>query len=201
MLTFPTLPGISWPVKKTPIWNTQMAEHVSGREARIGLWQYPRYMFELTYDGVTSSSTAHQNLGNQSLQTLMDFYHQCQGMLNPFIFVDPSDYTVTAEAIGTGNGTNKIFTAQRSMGAGLFFEPVGWVTAATTVFVNGVSQPFTLTNPNTITMTTAPANATAITATFTYGFVCRWDTDEQEFREFMDQVWDVPSIKFKSVRQ
>ena len=47
---------------------------------------------------------------------------------------------------------------------------------------------------------TAPGPGVSIAATFTYAFECRFDSDDQDFEEFMSNPWRVDSIKFKSVR-
>jgi hypothetical protein len=46
----------------------------------------------------------------------------------------------------------------------------------------------------------APGSGVSIAATFTYAFECRFDSDDQDFEEFMSNLWQVDSIKFKSVR-
>jgi hypothetical protein len=48
--------------------------------------------------------------------------------------------------------------------------------------------------------TTAPGPGVSIAATFTYAFGCRFDSDDQDFEEFMSNLWQVGRIKFKSVR-
>lgn len=200
MLFFPTLPGLTWPVKKTPMWKTQVVEHTSGREARAALWQNPRYTFELTYDGLSSTDTKHTNLGAKSLQMLLDFYNQCQGMLNTFVFQDPTDCRVAGQVIGVGDGVTTTFSAKITRLVGT--ETVGWLLYVNAVYVNNaVVSTWNLSQPNSIAFTSPPASGAVITADFIYGFVCRWDTDEQEFTQFMDNLWSVSSLKFISVRQ
>lgn len=200
MLYFPTLPGVTWPIKKTPMWKTQVVEHTSGREVRAGLWQNPRYLFELSYDGLTSSLTTHTNLGAHSLQLLMDFYNQCRGMLNTFVYQDLSDCQVSGQVIGVGDGVTTVFTAKRTLVVAS--EPIGWLLYVNAVYVNGSAVTnWDKTEPNQITFTVAPASNAVITADFVFGFVCRWDSDEQEFTQFMSNLWSCNGVKFMSVRQ
>jgi Conserved hypothetical protein 2217 (DUF2460) len=51
-----------------------------------------------------------------------------------------------------------------------------------------------------ITFTTASASGHAITATCTYAFNCRFLDDQLDFEEFMNGLWQVQSLKFRSVR-
>ncbi len=39
-----------------------------------------------------------------------------------------------------------------------------------------------------------------ITATFSYAFQCRFDDDEADFEQFMQNLWTLQSLKFRSVR-
>jgi uncharacterized protein (TIGR02217 family) len=199
MLFFPNLPGVTWPVKKTPIWKTQLVEHSSGREARAGLWQSPRYLFELSYDGLSSTDTAHLGLGAHSLQILMDFFNQCQGMLNPFIYQDLSDCIVSGQVLGVGDGLTTTYKAKRTLVVGV--ESVSWILYVNAVYLDNVLVTnWDLSLPNSIVFTSAPASGAVITADFVYGFKCRWDSDEQEFTQFMSNVWSASGVKFKSVR-
>jgi hypothetical protein len=198
--SFPTLPGQGWTVHKRPVFATIVAPHVSGREARDALWQYPLWEFELAFDGLASDSTSYPGLGSQSLQSLMGLFLQCQGQLGTFLYADPTDNSVTAQAIATGDGATKVFTFQRTLGG--FSEPVGWVTSIANIYLNGMNQAsgWTLTDPNSLTFTTAPGAGVAITASFSYAFVCRFLDDSADFEQFMQNLWTVRSLKFRSVR-
>ncbi|MGH6811309.1 MAG: baseplate megatron protein TIM-barrel domain-containing protein [Methylocella sp.] len=196
---FPSLPGLAFSVHKRPTFSTRVASHVSGREVRAPFYAQTLYEFELTIEGLDSAG-AFPGLAANSLQSLMGLYLQCQGQASTFLYTDPSDNAVTAQAIGTGNGTNTVFTFQRTLGGET--EPVSWVTAVSHVYLNGVDQPsgWALTTPNTLTFTTAPGNAVAVTATFTYAFNCRFLDDQEDFEEFMNGLWTVQSLKFRSVK-
>jgi hypothetical protein len=75
------------------------------------------------------------------------------------------------------------------------------VQQVTTVRVAGVGQAgFGLAAPNTLTLATAPASGAAITADFTYGFLCRFLDDQEDFENVMSGLWKVGSLKFRSVR-
>ncbi len=100
----------------------------------------------------------------------------------------------------TGDGTTTTFTFSRFLGA--FLEPVGWVSSVSNVSLNGVNQPsgWSLSAPNSLVFTSAPGSGVSIAATFVYAFQCRFDSDDQDFEEIMSNLWQVESIKFRSVR-
>jgi hypothetical protein len=99
-----------------------------------------------------------------------------------------------------GDGVTTIFTFCRFMGA--FLEPVGWVTSVSNVSLNNLNQPsgWSLSAPNSLVFASAPGSGVSIAATFTYAFECRFGSDDLDFEQFMSNLWQVDSIKFKSVR-
>jgi len=197
---FPTLPGQGWSVRKKPVFSTIVAAHVSGREVRDALYQDPIWQFELTFDGLGSDATSYPGVGAQSLQALMGLYLQCQGQYGTFLYSDPSDNTVANQTFATGDGATTAFTFARSLGG--FLEPVGWVTSVAQVTVAGVAQSagWSLTAPNGLVFSAAPASGALIGASFSYAFSCRFEDDSVEFEQFMQNLWRVDSLKFRSVR-
>src|SRR6478752_1549297 len=197
---FPTLAGLGWSVHKKPVFSTLVANHVSGREVREALYQNPIWQFELTFDALSSSPTLYPGAGANSLQALMGFFLQMQGQFGTFLYTDPTDSAATNVTFAVGDGATRIFTFSRFMGA--FLEPVGWVTSVSNVLLNNVSQAsgWSLSAPNSLVFAAAPGSGISIAATFTYAFECRFDSDDQDFEEFMSNLWRVDSIKLKSVR-
>ncbi len=122
---FPALAGQGWSVRKKPTFATLVASRASAREVRSALYQNPIWQFELSFDGLDGAS-AYGGLGPQSLQALMGLFLQCQGRYSSFLYYDPSDYQVTAQPFGTGDGTTTAFALTRTLGA----------------FTESVTQPF-----------------------------------------------------------
>ncbi len=183
---------------KRPTWSTRVASHVSGREARTALYSYPLYEFEVTFDGLASDAT-WPGLGSNSLQSLMGLYLQCQGQFGTFLYTDPTDNTVTGQGIGVGDGSATTFTLVRTLGG--FIEPVSWALTVANVRTDGVATSvWTLGQPNTLNFATAPASGAAIVADITYAFQCRFLDDQNDFEEFMQGLWTVQSLKFRSVK-
>lgn len=198
--SFPTLAGLGWSVHKQPKFSTIVASHVSGREVRDALYQNPIWQFELTFDALDSSNGSYPGIGANSLQSLMGFFLEMQGQYGTFLYTDPTDSAVTNGAIAACDGTTTTFTFARFMGS--FLEPVGWVTSVSNVYLNGVNQAsgWSLVNPNSLVFTSAPGSGVAISASFAFAFQCRFDADDLDFEEFMQNLWTAKSVKFRSVR-
>jgi uncharacterized protein (TIGR02217 family) len=198
--SFPTLAGQGWSVHKKPTFNTIVATATSGREVRDSLWRYPLWEFEAVFDGLDSTSSSYPGLGAQSLQSLMGLFLQSGGQFGTFLYTDPTDNAVVNQGIATGDGSTTTFTMGRSLGG--FTEPVGWVTSIANVYLNGVNQAsgWSLTTPNSLVFGSAPGSGVVITASFAYAFNCRFLDDSEDFEQFMQNLWKVDSLKFRSVR-
>jgi hypothetical protein len=201
--SFPALAGLGWSSHKRPAFSTLVAAHVSGREVRDAQWQYPLWEFELTFDGLTDLSSPPANyvsLGSQSLQSLMGLFLQMQGQYGVFLYTDPTDNAVAAQALGVGDGTTTNFTFLRLMGG--FAESVGWVTSVANVALDGVNQTlgWSLATPNSLVFATAPGAGATVSASFSYAFQCRFLDDIEDFEQFMENLWLLQRLKFRSVR-
>ena len=199
---FPQLAGQGWSVHKRPTFSTRVASHVSGREVRSSLYAGTLYEFEVTFDGLASNGLATgaaAALGATSLQTLLGFYLQCQGQFGTFLYSDPTDNAAHGQVFGAGDGTTKTFVLQRTLGG--FTEPVSYAIQLIAVYVNGIVQAgCALVAPNIVTFTTAPAAGATLSADFTYAFLCRFLDDQQDFENIMSGLWQLQSLKFRSVR-
>jgi len=200
--TFPTLAGLTWPVQRTPQWNTINQKPVSGKDTRLALWTYPKYQYTLQFSYLGSSGS------NTDWQTLMGFYNSVNGSALPFHFNDVNDNSATTQTLGTGNGTTTQFNFVRSLGG--FIEPTQDVTqGSVTVYNNGTpvsGSAYTfLTDSNWgftygIQFNTAPVSGHAITATFTYNWPCRFDDDKQDFNQFLSNFWELKKCVFSSLK-
>ncbi len=199
---FPQLAGQGWSVHKRPSFSTRVASHVSGREVRAPLYACPLYEFELTFDALASSADAcggASALGSASLQTLLGLYLQCQGQLGTFLYVDPTDSVARGQLFATSDGTTTTYPLQRTLGS--FTEPVSTVIQLGATYANGTAiAGCSLIAPNMVRFPTVPAAGAALTADFTYAFLCRFLDDQQDFENVMSGLWTVSSLKFRSVR-
>jgi hypothetical protein len=91
---------------------------------------------------------------------------------------------------------------------GGFIEPILHSPSVGAVYLGGVSQGsgWSLVasangyGNDTIRFATPPANGVAVSADFNFNFVCRFDQDEAEFKNFMAHFWDLQQLTFLSVK-
>ena len=76
------------------------------------------------------------------------------------------------------------------------------MTSISNVYLNGVNQTsgWSLSTPNSLVFTSAPGSGVAISASFAFAFQCRFDVDDLDFEEFMQNLWTAKTVKFRSVR-
>lgn len=198
---FPDLPGLSWPVKRTPrAGMTRSVQAVSGRVARLALWANPLFDFELTFDGLDSNAN-FLGLYAHSKQMLEGFFLQMQGSFGVFALLDKQDSYQQGAVLGAGDGSTLAFTARRDIGS--YSGPVDYVLNVGAVYINGVAQgpsAWTLQYPNQIVFATAPALGTVLTIDFWWAYAVTFAEDSTDFDQIMDGLWQAGSIKLRGVR-
>jgi uncharacterized protein (TIGR02217 family) len=212
MATFPiALPGQGWSVTKTPRFATRIQKSVSGRRLALIDQPNPIWEFTLTFPvlrdphDTRAGANIGLGVGYDELRTLMGFFLQQQGAFQPFLFFDPTDFTVTGQAIATGDGTTTTFQLVRTFGvAGASFtEAIRAPSNINAIKINGVTQSSTTysVDPGTglLTFTGVPSGGAAITADFTYFFRCVFSDDSLDFENFMYQLWQLKQVKLESV--
>lgn len=194
---FPTLAGVTYPVKKSPIWDTDVTRAISGKRTTLARMSYPTYAFELPISFLRTAAAYAE------FQDLMAFYNTVQGRANLFRFNDPDDNTATAQGFGTGDGATTEFQLVRAI-TGLSFswvDPVYYpVTAA--IYKNAVLQTlgvnYTISTTGLVTFTVAPAAAAALTWTGTFNWLVRFDDDSQSFEQFVSNIFELKALRFSS---
>jgi uncharacterized protein (TIGR02217 family) len=198
---FPSLPGLAWPVKRSELWKTRAPEAISGKETRIADWSYPRHEWTLGFD-LLRQGTRTAGIFTELAQ-LDGFFNERQGQFDSFLYTDPDDCSVTAQAIGTGDGSTTSFQLVRAFGG--FVEPIFAPNVVSHIYVNGVDPGgWTVSywgsaTPGIVTFGAAPA-AQPITADFTYYFPCRFSADQMDFAKFMATLWSAKAVKFRSIK-
>jgi uncharacterized protein (TIGR02217 family) len=206
---FPSVPGLTWPLKETPTGSTRVSTHVSGREVRAPLFAVPRYQFELVYDNL-SSSPLDSGSGASSLQAIEGFFLAMQAQFESFLVKksdhtkDISDSVVSGQLLGTGDGARTDFLFTRPIGS--HNEPVGQVEpTGLNVYVDGVlktvTTDYSVILPNVLRLATAPASFKSVTADYTHYFRCRFAEDTIDFSYFMYQLAEAQSVKLITVKE
>lgn len=205
---YPALIGLTFDIIKRPIWSTGVAKAGSGREIRVGYYTVNLWEFELKYDFLpdqVGGTTAND------LKALEGFFlnSAVSGGLGGFLFDDPDDDSVTAQAIGTADGTSTTWLIGRNFASGTIFEPVGYVNTGATlhVYLDGVLQgagtySIVTTTPmnQQIQFNSPPTVGKVITMTFSYWFYVRFQDDKLDFQKFMQKLWQQDKIVLESLR-
>jgi uncharacterized protein (TIGR02217 family) len=192
---FPTLPGITWPVQRTPSFSTDVPEGVGGRRTAIRYQMEPRWKYDIPIEFLRDQT------GFTEYTSLLNLYQGCFGRFFTFLFNDLRDNTATNQPIGIGDGTTTKFYLVRSF-AGFTQRVAGAALNGTpTIKVAGVTQSpsaFTIDPYGVVTFNVAPAAGAAVTITMTFYWICRFDEDQLDLSQFMDRWWDCKSIKLST---
>jgi len=192
-LIFPTLPGMTWERTRTPEFKTLLPTSVSGLDAPVQLWTYPRYGYQLSYDCLRS------NILFLEYQALLGLFLQAGGPAQTWNFSDWEDNAVTGQAIATGDGSTTAFQLQRTLGG--FTEPVLMQNVVSAVYLNGVKQNSGWSVANgVVTFTSAPGAGVAVTADFSFYWVCRFTEDTIDADTLWYQFWIMKKVQFKTIK-
>jgi uncharacterized protein (TIGR02217 family) len=217
-LVFPYLPGLSWPVERSPgDFDTTIQVAVSGKENRYANRTQARYKYTLSFDGLDSNGRNSGLIAN-SMQTLAGFFNQCRGGALIFNFFDVDDSLATAQAFGTGDGSTVAFQLCRASGGWTdnVFAPlvsaspvtVPSATGGTTtapypeplIYDNGSlvsSSAYSVSAANgVITFNAAPVAGHALTWTGNYYWPCNFDADSIALSKFMSGLWEAKKVSF-----
>jgi hypothetical protein len=188
----------TWPIKKTPSFKTIVQTPANNRgENRISLTPYPIWFYELDFSYLKGDMQAMAS----ALQNLVGFFGYVQGQASDWLFEDPFDKTVTNAQFGVGDGTTTTFQLTRSVG--LLTDIVQNLASIPALFSNGVAiatSAYTVSTTGVIQFTSAPAAGALLTWSGSFWFRCRFLDDEwTDLQEFLFQLWEQKSVKFKSV--
>lgn len=198
---FPTLTGEEWDIKRSQIQGgVTVQESISGKRTSIQNWSSPRWAWEVSFSYLDATPTV------ADLQTLMGFFNSRGGRYDTFLYTDKDDYTVTTQALGTGDGTTAAFQLVRTWGG--FVEPIFAPNTVSKVYVNGVDAgganwsvtSWGATSPGVVTFNGGhiPTAGQAVTADFTFYWPCRFDDDSLMYNNFMKYLYENKTVKFSS---
>jgi len=191
-----SLPGLTWPVKRAPSWQTIKQDALSGKRTRFALQAFPIWRYELSF------SLLRAQAAYAEWQTLVGFYNSLYGGEGLFQFNDPNDGSVTAQQFGVGTGlTATVFQLVRSLGG--FVEPVYLPNTASGfhIYDNGtdVTANASVGNYGAVSFASiAPALGDALTWTGSFGWPCRFDDESMDLDNFMYQYWELKKLTFSS---
>lgn len=202
--TFPTLPGLSFPVKRLPSFQTIEHKAVAGNSTAQSPQAYPAYSYDLPFEFLRADNFTLE------VQTLMSFYTGRKGKALPFHFNDPDDNAVVGQVLGIGDGATTDFALVRTMVNNV--DPIQDAIAPTfTAFLNGVPTAVAALSTSQygtfygVRFAPAPGAGVVVTANFQYNWLCRFDEDQVEFGllQYLNGkgLWESKSIKFTTSLQ
>lgn len=191
---YPTLPGLMWPIKRTPVWNTSIKTTPSGREWRSTEVTCPRYRYGLKYEFLRNA------VAYGEFQALFGFFNARRGRFDTFLFLDPDDRTATGQAFGVGAAGVTTFQLVRTLGG--FVEPVYDLVAAPAIYKAGLLQSsgYTVSAAGVVTFSVAPAAGALLTWSGSYYWRMRFDGDELDFEQFLAQFWKTGDVRLITVK-
>lgn len=194
---FPLLAGQMFVTSKKPRWSTKIVQSAAGTERRQRRWSYPLWSFKVAYEVLVDKPAA------SDLARLFGFFNMHAGQFQEFFYLDPSDNQVVDQVIASGNGVTTTFQLVRTQGAGnhRFNEPVRGVFGVPTFKVGGTATTgFTIGANGVVTFASPPANGATITWTGGFLFLCRFDQDELDASQMMQQLWSQSGLSFVTVK-
>lgn len=192
---FPTLPGLSWPVGRKPMFSTTILTSAAGDEVRISRQAYPRRQFSLVFDMLRVDAVYAE------LQQLEGFFNALLGAGDSFLFSVPDDSVVAGQGLGSGDGATVAFQLVRAFGG--FTEPVLAPQVVSAVYLNGVLKTlgadysvssWGATAPGVVTFTSPPGLGVLITADFSYYFPVRFTDDSMDLAKFLATIYRAQGI-------
>lgn len=200
LVDVPRLPdALAYGATGGPHFLTQVVMVQSGDEQRNQCWAQARELFELGY----------RNRDDTETKTLIAFFSAVAlGRAFPFRLHDflPGEDTGTEEPLGVGDGSTRVFPLlKRYAVAGytddrLITRPVaGSVTCA----LDGTPTAAFSVDASTglVTFTAPPGLGVAITASFRFEVLCRFNTDTLPLRRTAPTTWTWDSIPVWEVRE
>lgn len=180
-----TLSDAEFGLEEDVNFNTLITQFETGKEQRRNLWTYGvrRYNLTLNYYSKTN------------MDTLWDFYIARKGTYDTFLIKVYTEYTVTTEAIGTGDAKTTAFNLDEF--------PVDTTAGTFTMYAGGAAASATLANNFTteisaVTFASAPA-AVALTGDYEFYFQVRFEEDRLTRKLMQYQLLNT-SVKFVEVR-
>jgi uncharacterized protein (TIGR02217 family) len=191
--TFPTLPGLAFPVGRKPTWRTDKEESFSGIGVRYPTRNVPKWSYELSISALRSSTALPE------WQALASFFNALYGANGLFQYNDPMDNAVTSQLFGEGDGVTVDFQLVRTgpPGGGTFTEPVYAPSTITAISIGtSPSTAYTLGDTGIITFSSAPANGALLTWSGGYNWLARFDEDVMEFSQFNYNLFELQKLNF-----
>lgn len=181
-----------------PSWRTDIFESNDATEVRNQVWEKVRHTYDVSY-GIRDK---------EAMDIVRAFFFDVRGRAFGFRFKDWGDYSLSGEAIGTGDGTNRVFKITKSYGTNnpyvrRIFKPVAGTVVVyvdNIVVADSVYAVDTTTGIITFTPGNAPANTKVVTVDCEFDVPVRFDTDvlASTHDGWLTEEW--PNIPLKELK-
>lgn len=190
-------PDISYGSSGGPLYTTDIVITAGGHEQRNVQWEQARARYNV----------AHGVKTKVQLEQLIAFFRARKGRAYGFRFKDWTDYQLTNQVIGVGNGIKTAFQLTKTYSSGGVDESRNIrkpVSGTVLVKVDGVAVTSGVsisTATGIVTFTTAPALGRTITASAEFDVPVRFDTDRLSatLEDYGVHSWmDIPLIEVRA---
>lgn len=213
---FPTLPGLTLTVVKTPSYSTEVESAPNGYEVRLSemtnpLWSY-QLVFDFLHDFFWGTFTTVSEL-----RTLMGFFMQNYGQAGSFLFSDPDDRSVGPALVGSSPNTplaqlplvdgqdGHYYSAVQRTLDGVAYEDITDLDGSIAVYADGVlaavgsgAGEYQVLGPGLalpgvsymglyLKWGAGTPPTGPVTAQFNFYFRVRFDKDNQDFEKFLNE--------------
>lgn len=198
-LIFPTLCGVSYPIKKTPHFNTIVQESISGVKKFLQCYSYPYYEITLSFAYLSDEDDRLDDI-----HQLMSFYNKLGGAGQDFLFADPlfENNKVTKLGFGVGDGSHSSFRLTRQYGD--YTEPVFGIAEKPTIYINDVEaksgQDYTWDKTGLITFNVPPTADQVLKWSGRWFYRCHFQNDDAEFRQIFSGGWDLEELVLETIK-
>lgn len=162
--------AVSMGFKRIPSYLTEIASKSGGYEVRNQRWSQPRRRYQFDY-GPRAIATA---------QAVSDLFDDRRGRLKPFLLKDWSDYQLTAEVIGQGDGSTGPYQIIKSYGSSNpLTRTIEYIKSGTlSATVDGSAAGIADETLGEITFSSAAGSGLDIAVTCEFYVPVRFDADE-----------------------
>lgn len=187
-LIFPSLPGASIEIKRSPYWESTVQRSVSGRSLGITAYTYPLWKYRVGFEFLRAGSFAE-------LEQIVGFFNKHRGRTDTWLFFDEEDYLVTSQQIGLGDGVTTAFQLVRSFGD--FIEPITEPKQFNSMTVAGIETPlYAHAGGGRILFSAAPGAGQPIVWGGEFYRRCRFDDSTLDAERFLWRLWRAKTVEF-----
>lgn len=177
-----------------PTFHTTILDLVNGAEVRNADWSEARHEWELAY-GIQTK---------EDYEVVRAFFFARRGMTHTFRFKDWSDYSMTDEVQGIGNGLNRDFqlvVTYEGDGPAPYIRRITRPVGSVVFKVDGIITGKVDNGLGAYTLSVAPADGAVVTATCEFDMHVRFNIDKFGLQLDQENAGTIGSLPVIEVRE